>query len=91
MFQAMADSEFDLLVRINSDMSDEELKMRIGVLHSFDTEIKIDYSRDASGNIKTLSSSGGKNRGSCKSEDFGFLIIALQDKHWKGCMMSDKE
>lgn len=91
IFQVMADSEFDLLIRINRDMNDEELKSRIDVLHSFDGDIKIDYSRDESGNIKTLSSSGGQNRGSCKSDDFGFLIISLKDNHWNGCMISGKK
>ena len=91
IFQVMADSEFDLVIRINSDMNDEELKSRIDILHSFDEDIKIDYSRDESGNIKTLSGSGGKFGGSCKSDDFGFLIISLKDNHWKGCMISDKK
>ena len=89
IFQVMADSEFDLLIRINRDMNDEELKSRIDVLHSFDEDIKIRYSRDESGNIRTLSSSSGK--GSCKSDDFGFLIISLKDNQWKGCMISDKK
>lgn len=89
IFQVMADSEFDLLIRINSNMNDEELKSRISVLHSLDEDIEIDYIRDESGNIKTLSSSG--SGGSCMSDDFGFLIIALTDKHWKGCMISDKK
>lgn len=91
IFQSMADSEFDLLIRINRDMTDEEIKSRIDVLHSFDGDIKIEYSRDESGNIKTLLSSGGKNRGSCKSDDFGFLIISLKNNHWTGCMISDRK
>ncbi len=54
----MADSEVDILIRINKDMNDEELKSRIAMLHRFDKAINIDYSRDASGHIKTLASSG---------------------------------
>lgn len=89
IFQAMADSEFDLLIRINMDMNDAELKSRIDVLNSFDGDIKIDYSRDESGHIKTLSSLG--SGGSCMSDNFGFLIISLKDSKWKGCMISDKK
>ena len=89
IFNLMADAEFDLVIRINRDMNDEELKSRIGVLHSFDKDIKIEYSRDESENIKTLSGSG--SGGSCMSDDFGFIIIALKDKHWKACMISDKK
>ena len=91
MFQTMAVSEFDLLIRIHQDMNEEEIKTRIDVLQSFDKNIKIDYLRDESGNIKELSGSGGENRGSCKSDDFGFVIIALKNNHWQGCMMSDKK
>ncbi len=89
IFQVMADSEFDLLIRINRDMNDEEVKSRIDVLNSFDEDIKIHYLRDESGNIKTLSSSSGN--GSCKSDDFGFLIISLKDNQWKGCMILDNK
>jgi len=91
IFQEMAKSESDLVIRINRDMTDEELKSRIDVLHIFNKDIKIDYSRDESGNIKTLSSSGGKSSGSCKSDDFGFLIISLKDNQWQGCMISGKK
>lgn len=72
-------------------MNDEELKSRIDALHIFNKDIKIDYSRDESGSIKTLSSSGGKSSGSCKSDDFGFLIISLKDNRWQGCMISDNK
>lgn len=89
VFQALANSEFDLVIRINRDMNEEELKSRIDVLQSFDEDIKIDYSRDESGNIQTLSVSG--SGGSCMSDDFGFLIISLKDNKWKGCMISDKK
>lgn len=89
IFEVMANSQFDLIIRINRDMNDKEIKSRIDVLHSFDKDIKIDYSRDESGNIKTLSSSG--SGGSCMSDDFGFLIISLKDNHWKGCMIADKK
>lgn len=87
VYQAIANSEFDLVVRINRDMNEEELKTRIDALHIFNVDIKIDYSRDESGNIKTLSSSG--SGGSCMSDNFGFLIISLKDSKWKGCMISD--
>ena len=87
VYQAIANSEFDLVVRINRDMNEEELKTRIDALHIFNEDIKIDYSRDESGNIKTLSSSG--SGGSCMSDNFGFLIISLKDSKWKGCMISD--
>ena len=87
VYQAIANSEFDLVVRINRDMNEEELKTRIDALHIFNEDIKIDYSRDESGNIKTLSSSG--SGGSCRSDNFGFLIISLKDSKWKGCMISD--
>ncbi|WP_149275097.1 hypothetical protein [Pareuzebyella sediminis] len=89
VFQAVATSGFDLFIRINWDMNEEEIESRIDVLQSFDEDIKIDYSRDESGHIKTLSSSG--SGGSCKSDDFGFLIISLKDSKWKGCMISDKK
>ena len=89
VFQALANSEFDLVIRINRDMNEEELKSRIDVLQSFDEDIKIDYSRDESGNIQTLSVSG--SGGSCMSDDFGFLIISLKDNKWRGCMISDKK
>lgn len=89
IYQVMADSEFDFIIRINRDMNDEELKSRIDVLHSFDENIEIQFTRDESGNIKTLSSSG--SGGSCMSDDFDFLIISLKDNHWKGCMVSDKK
>lgn len=91
LFPAIANSEIDLIIRINMDMNDEEVKSRIDVLQSFNEDIRIDYSRDESGNIKTLSSSGGKSAGSCRSDDFGFLIISLKDNQWKGCMISDKK
>lgn len=89
IYHEIASSEFDLIVRINMNMNDQEMKSRIDVLRSFDENIEIQYSRDESGNIKTLSSSSGK--GSCKSDDFGFLIISLKDNQWKGCMISDKK
>ncbi|RKN78474.1 hypothetical protein D7Z94_19870 [Ulvibacterium marinum] len=91
MFQAMAESESDLLIRINNNMNEKELQSRIAILHHLDKAITIDYSRDASGNITTLSSSGGKNKGSCESDDFGYLIISLQNNRWRNCMISDKE
>lgn len=91
IYQAIANSEYDLVIRINRDMNDEEVKSRIDVLQSFNEDIRIDYSRDESGNIKSLSSSGGKSAGSCRSDDFGFLIISLKDNQWKGCMISDKK
>ena len=91
VYQKLADAEFDLTIRINSDMNDEELHSRIDVLHSFDEDIEIHYSRDESGNIKTLSSSGGKSSGSCKSDNFDFLIISLTANQWKGFMISDKK
>lgn len=87
VYQAIANSEFDLVVRINRDMNEEELKTRIDALHIFNVDIKIDYSRDECGNIKTLSSSG--SGGSCMSDNFGFLIISLKDSKWKGCIISD--
>ena len=89
IFPAIANSEFDLIIRINMDMNDEEVKSRIDVLHSFNEDIKIDYSRDESGNIKILSSSSSKS--SCKSDNFGFLIVSLKDNQWMGCMISDKK
>ena len=88
IFEVMADSEFDFIIRINRDMNDEELKSRIDVLRRFDKDIEIQYTRDKSGNIKTFSSSGSK--GSCMSDNFDFIIIALKDNHWNGCMISDK-
>ncbi len=91
MFQAMTESESNLLIRINSDMNEKELQSRIAILHHLDKAITIDYSRDASGKIITLFSSGGKNRGSCESDDFGYLIISLQNNRWGACMISDKE
>ncbi len=70
-------------------MSDKEVKSRTKILRSFDKTIQIKYTCDESGNIKTLfSSSSG---GSCKTDDFGFLIITLKDNHFKGCMISDKK
>ena len=91
IYQTIANSEFDIVIRIDKDMNDEELKSRIDVLHSFVEGIQIFYSRDESGNIKTLSSSGGKSGGSCRSDDFDFLIISLKDHKWAGCMISDKK
>lgn len=91
MLHTVANSEYDLIIRINRDMSDEEIKSRIKVLENIDRGIRIDYSRDESGNIKSLSGSGGKSSGSCMSDDFGFLIIGLKDGKWKGCMISDKK
>ena len=87
VYQAIANSEFDLVIRINREMNDAEVKTRIDVLHIFNEDIQIDYSRDEYGNIKTLSSSG--SGGSCMSDNFGFLIISLKDSKWKGCMISD--
>ncbi len=52
IYPAIANSEFDLIIRINMDMNDEEVESRIDVLHSFNEDIRIDYSRDESGNIK---------------------------------------
>jgi len=89
MFEAVANSEYDLVVRINSDMSDEELRSRINLLTSFDKDITIEYSRDNSGNISTLSSSNG--RSSCVSDNFGYLIIGFENGESKGCMISDKK
>ncbi|MFH6604357.1 hypothetical protein ACEZ3G_12770 [Maribacter algicola] len=91
MLQAVANSEYDLIIRINRDMNDEEIESRINVLHGFDGDIRIDFSRDESGNIKSLSGSGGKSSGSCMSDDFGFLIIGLKDGKWKSCMIGDKK
>ena len=88
IFEVVADSEFDFIIRINRDVTDEELKSRIDVLRRFDKDIEIQYTRDKSGNIKTFSSSGSK--GSCMSDNFDFIIIALKDNHWNGCMISDK-
>jgi len=88
IFEVMADSEFDFIIRISRDVNDEELKSRIDVLQRFDKDIEIQYTRDKSGNIKTFSSSGSK--GSCMSDNFDFIIIALKDNHWNGCMISDK-
>jgi len=88
IFEVMADSEFDFIIRINRDMNDEELMARIDVLRRFDKDIEIQYTRDKSGNIKTFSSSDGK--ASCISDNFDFIIIALKDNHWNGCMISDK-
>jgi hypothetical protein len=88
VFEIMANSEFDFIIRINRDMNDEELNSRIDVLHRFDKDIEIQYTRDKSGNIKTFSSSGSK--ASCMSDNFDFIIIALKDNHWNGCMISDK-
>jgi hypothetical protein len=91
IYQAIANSEFDVVIRIDKDMNDEEINSRIGVLRNFVEGIEITYSRDESGNIKTLSCSGGKSSGSCKSDDFDFLIISLKDNKWNGCMISDKK
>lgn len=91
IYQAIANSEIDFLIRIDKDMNDEEINSRIGVLRNFVEGIEITYSRDESGNIKTLSSSGGQSSGSCKSDDFGFLIISLKDNKWNGCMISDNK
>ena len=88
IFEVMADSEFDFIIRISRDVNDEELKSRIDVLQRFDKDIEIQYTRDKSGNIKTFSSSGSK--ASCMSDNFDFIIIALKDNLWNGCMMSDK-
>ncbi len=89
MFEAVGNSEYDLVVRINSDMNDEELGSRIELLTRFDKAIKIEYSRAKSGNIKTLSSSNG--RSSCASDNFGYLIIGFENGASKGCMISDKK
>jgi hypothetical protein len=91
IYQVIANSEIDVLIRIDRDMNDEEINSRIGVLRNFVESIEISYSRDESGNIKTLSSAGGKSSGSCKSDDFDFLIISLKDNKWNGCMISDKK
>ena len=89
IFQAIANSELDLIIRIDTDMNDEKVKSRIGILQSFVENIEIHYSRDESGDIKILSSSSSGS--SCKSDDFGFLIISLKDNQQKGCMISDKK
>ncbi len=91
VYQFIENSELDLVIRIDRDMDDVELKSRIDILHVIDKDIQIDYSRDESGNIKTLSSSGGQFRGSCKSDDFGSLIITIKDDHWNGCMIWGKK
>jgi hypothetical protein len=91
IYQVIANSEIDVLIRIDRDMNDEEINSRIGVLRNFVEDIEITYSRDESGNIKTLSSAGSQSSGSCKSDDFGFLIISLIDNKWNGCMISDKK
>ena len=88
IFEVVADSEFDFIIRINRDMTDEELKSRIDVLRRFDKDIEIQYTRDKSGNIKTFSYSGSQD--SCMSDNFDFIIIALKDNLWNGCMISDK-
>ena len=88
IFDVMADSEFDFMIRISRDVNDEELKSRIDVLKRFDKDIEIQYTRDKSGNIKTFSYSG--SQGSCMSDNFDFIIIALKDNLWNGCMISDK-
>ena len=88
IFDVMADSEFDFIIRISRDVNDEELKSRIDVLQRFDKDIEIQYTRDKSGNIKTFSYSGSK--ATCMSDNFDFIIIALKDNHWNGCMISDK-
>ena len=46
VYQKIVDAEYDLVIRIDSDMNDEELKSRIDALHSFDKDIEIHYSRD---------------------------------------------
>ena len=89
IYQTIANSEFELVIRINNNMNDEELKSRIDILHRMDKDIAIDYSRDTAGKIKTLSSSGGG--GSCMSENFDFVIISLRNNKWAGCMISDRK
>ncbi|HEA19357.1 MAG TPA: hypothetical protein ENH87_00345 [Pricia antarctica] len=89
IYQTIANSELDLVIRINNNMNDEELKSRIDILHLIDEDIVIDYSRDKSGKIKTLSSSGVGS--SCLSENFDFLIISLKNNKWAGCMISDNK
>ena len=91
IYQGIANSEIDVVIRIDRDMNDEEINSRIGVLRNFVESIEISYSRDESGNVKTLSSAGGQSSGSCKSDNFGFLIISLKDNKWNGCMISDKK
>lgn len=91
LMKALANSDLDAVIRIDHDMNEEQLKSRIDILHRFNKNIEIEYTRDESGNIKTLTSSGGKSAGSCQSDDFGFLLITLQDNHWSGCMISGKK
>ena len=91
LMKALANSELDAVIRIDYDMNEEQLKSRIDILHRFDKNIEIEYSRDDSGNIKTLKGSGGKSAGSCESDDFDFLIIGLKDDHWSGCAISSRK
>ena len=91
LYQAIADSEYDIVIRLDKDMNDAEINSRIAVLRSFVADIEISYSRDESGNIKTLSSSGGSSSGSCASDDFNFVIIAVKNDVWQGCMIADRD
>ena len=90
IYLLMANSEYDVVLRIDQNMNDDEFNSRIDFLRSFVKDIDISYSRDESGNIETLSSSGGLSSGSCESDDFNYLIIALKGHEWMGCMISDR-
>ena len=90
IIRLMANSGYDVVIRIDQGMNDDEINSRIDFLRSFVEDIDISYSRDGSGNIETLSSSGGLSSGSCESDDFNYLIIALKDREWMGCMISDR-
>jgi len=77
MYHMIADLEYDLIVRINRDMKEEELRARIRVMNSFDASVKIDYSWDESGNIRTLKCTNSGS--SCESDDFGYLIVGFEN------------
>ena len=90
IYQAIADSGYDMVIRLDKEMNEAEINSLTDVLRSFVPEIEISYTRDESGTIKTLKSSGGPSSGYCASDDFDFLIIAIKDNKWKGCRISDR-
>ncbi|MFC4096403.1 hypothetical protein [Euzebyella saccharophila] len=91
IYKTMADSNFDIVIRLDNEMNDNDVNARVKIIKSFVSGAEISYSRDSVGNIKTLLSSGGLSSSSCESDNFGFLVVALKDNEWKGCMIADRD
>jgi hypothetical protein len=88
LLDQVEDLHIDMIIKIDRNMSDKEVRQRIQTLTSYDPDIKIGYERNEKGEItKLMCTHIGRM---CGSEDFGHLLVTMKEGAFYNCRVGDR-